>query len=86
MGTIVDLALVSINALSEVVECLILFVKASLEVPADFLTMHKGERSRLQNLAIQLADKVNSIMEMNEKLIDNRGGMISGPKGSFLSF
>ncbi|KAL5108367.1 hypothetical protein TcWFU_000585 [Taenia crassiceps] len=54
---------------------------ASLEVPADFLTMHKGERSRLQNLAIQLADKVNSIMEMNEKLIDNRGGMISGPKG-----
>ncbi|KAL5970969.1 Eukaryotic translation initiation factor 3 subunit C [Taenia solium] len=56
---------------------------ASLEVPADFLTMHKGERSRLQNLAIQLADKVNSIMEMNEKLIDNRGGMISGPKGSY---
>lgn len=50
-------------------------------MPADFLTMHKGERSRLQNLAIQLADKVNSIVEMNEKLIDNRGGAISGPKG-----
>ncbi|KAM7534983.1 hypothetical protein Aperf_G00000101523 [Anoplocephala perfoliata] len=53
----------------------------SLEVPADFLTMHKGERSRLQNLAIQLADKVPNIMEMNEKLIDSRGGPIAGSKG-----
>ncbi|VDD79948.1 unnamed protein product [Mesocestoides corti] len=54
----------------------------SLEVPADFLTMHRGERSRLQNLAIHLADKVNSIVDMNEKLIENRGGMISGPKSN----
>ena len=44
--------------------------------------MHKGERSRLQNLALQLADKVNNIVDMNEKLIENRGGMISGPKGT----
>jgi len=53
----------------------------SLEVPADFLTMHKGERSRLQTLALQLSDKLNNIVEINEKLIENRGGLISGPKG-----
>ncbi|BHF65571.1 Eukaryotic translation initiation factor 3 subunit C [Sparganum proliferum] len=53
----------------------------SLEVPADFLTMHKGERSRLQSLALQLADKINSIVDMNEKLVENRGGLIAGGKG-----
>ncbi|VDO04725.1 unnamed protein product [Rodentolepis nana] len=53
----------------------------SLEVPADFLTIHKGERSRFQILNIQLADKINSIVEMNEKLIDSRGGQTVGNKG-----
>ncbi|VDL62655.1 unnamed protein product [Hymenolepis diminuta] len=53
----------------------------SLEVPADFLTIHKGERSRFQILNIQLADKINSIVEMNEKLIDSRGGPITANKG-----
>ncbi|CAL8069829.1 unnamed protein product [Calicophoron daubneyi] len=56
---------------------------ASLEVPSDFLIMHKTERSRLQTLALQLSDKVNSIVEMNEKLIESRGsGGLIGSKGS----
>ncbi|VDN09388.1 unnamed protein product [Dibothriocephalus latus] len=56
----------------------------SLEVPADFLTMHKGERSRLQSLALQLADKINSIVDMNDKLVENRGGLIAGGKGMLI--
>ncbi|OON18973.1 PCI domain protein [Opisthorchis viverrini] len=47
---------------------------ASLEVPSDFLIMHKTERSRLQTLALQLSDKINSVVDMNEKLIESRGG------------
>ncbi|KAL3313704.1 Eukaryotic translation initiation factor 3 subunit C [Cichlidogyrus casuarinus] len=55
---------------------------ASLEVPSDFLIIHKTERSRLQTLALQLADKVNGIVEMNEKITDNRSGMgLLGGKG-----
>ncbi|CAH8620279.1 unnamed protein product [Dicrocoelium dendriticum] len=60
---------------------------ASLEVPSNFLIMHKTERSRLQTLALQLGDKINSIVEMNEKLIESRtggggGGGLMGSKGS----
>ncbi|CAH8448454.1 unnamed protein product [Schistosoma bovis] len=55
---------------------------ASLEVPSDALIMHKTERSRLQALALQLSDKVNSIVEMNDKLIESRTGGLSGLKGS----
>ncbi|TPP65677.1 Eukaryotic translation initiation factor 3 subunit C [Fasciola gigantica] len=56
---------------------------ASLEVPSDLLIMHKTERSRLQTLALQLSEKVNSIVEMNEKLIESRsGGGLIGSKGS----
>lgn len=44
--------------------------------------MHKTERSRLQTLALQLSEKVNSIVEMNEKLIESRsGGGLIGSKG-----
>ncbi|KAA3673896.1 translation initiation factor 3 subunit C, partial [Paragonimus westermani] len=61
--------------------------KASLEVPSDFLIMHKTERSRLQTLALQLSEKISSIVEMNEKLIESRGGGGSGgligSKGQF---
>lgn len=46
---------------------------ASLEVPNDSVVMHKTERSRLQALSLQLSDKINSIVEMNEKLIESRG-------------
>ncbi|CAH8535821.1 unnamed protein product [Heterobilharzia americana] len=55
---------------------------ASLEAPNDALIMHKTERSRLQALALQLSDKVNSIMEMNDKLSESRTGGLSGLKGS----
>ncbi|KAH8876752.1 Eukaryotic translation initiation factor 3 subunit C [Schistosoma japonicum] len=55
---------------------------ASLEVPSDALIMHKTERSRLQALALQLSDKVNSIVEMNDKLVESRSGGLSGLKGS----
>ncbi|KAF8565596.1 hypothetical protein P879_10927 [Paragonimus westermani] len=36
--------------------------KASLEVPSDFLIMHKTERSRLQTLALQLSEKISTVV------------------------
>ncbi|KAF5400038.1 Eukaryotic translation initiation factor 3 subunit C [Paragonimus heterotremus] len=35
---------------------------ASLEVPSDFLIMHKTERSRLQTLALQLSEKISIVV------------------------
>ncbi|RWS28477.1 eukaryotic translation initiation factor 3 subunit C-like protein, partial [Leptotrombidium deliense] len=41
---------------------------ASLDEPTQTLIMHRTEPSRIQGLALQLADKVNTLVEHNEKI------------------
>jgi translation initiation factor 3 subunit C len=41
---------------------------ASLDEPTQTLVMHRTEPSRIQGLALQLADKINLLVEQNERL------------------
>lgn len=39
--------------------------------------MHRSEPSRLQALALQLADKVNNFVDSNERIFEMKQGMTS---------
>ena len=41
---------------------------ASLDEPTKAVVMHRTEPSRIQSLALQLADKVNMLLDYNERL------------------
>merc|ERR1719192_914052 len=43
---------------------------ASLDQPSQCIVMHRTEPSRVQALALQLADKVSQLVENNERLLD----------------
>ena len=43
-------------------------LQASLDEPTQMLIMHRTEPSRIQGLALQLADKVNSLVDQNERI------------------
>lgn len=46
--------------------------------------MHRTEPSRLQSIALQLSDKLGSLVENNEKLMELKSGNMFGfqPKGN----
>merc|ERR1712098_633496 len=46
---------------------------ASLDQPTQCIVMHRTEPSRVQALALQLADKVSQLVENNERLLEQRG-------------
>merc|ERR1719211_210567 len=46
---------------------------ASLDQPSQCIVMHRTEPSRVQALALQLADKVSQLVENNERLLEQRG-------------
>lgn len=43
---------------------------ASLDEPTRTVVMHRTEPSRIQSLALQLADKVNMLLDYNERLLE----------------
>jgi len=47
---------------------------ASWDQPTNCVVMHQVEPTRLQSLALQFADKANTFVENNEKLLDFRTG------------
>ncbi|XP_014246697.1 eukaryotic translation initiation factor 3 subunit C [Cimex lectularius] len=47
---------------------------ASLDDPSQTVVMHRSEPSRLQSLALQLADKVNNLVDSNERIFDTKLG------------
>ncbi|XP_027052968.1 eukaryotic translation initiation factor 3 subunit C-like [Pocillopora damicornis] len=50
-------------------------LQASWDEPTQTVVMHRGaEPSLLQNLALQLADKVSNLVENNERIYDTRHG------------
>lgn len=50
---------------------------ASLDQAAGVVVFHRIDLSRTQQLALSLADKVNSMVEQNEKALDNKLGPTS---------
>lgn len=46
----------------------------SLDEPTKSVIMHRTEPTRLQSLALQLSEKVSSLMENNEKLVEMKQG------------
>ncbi|GMT27988.1 hypothetical protein PFISCL1PPCAC_19285 [Pristionchus fissidentatus] len=49
-------------------------LSATLDEPTDCVMMHRVEPSRLQLLALNLADKLQGLQENNEQLMEPRGG------------
>jgi translation initiation factor 3 subunit C len=48
---------------------------ASMDEPSQTLVMHKTEPSRLQSLALQVADKVGLLVEYNERILESKSGV-----------
>lgn len=44
-------------------------LSATLDEPTDCLIMHRVEPSRLQLLALNLADKLNQLIDNNEQVV-----------------
>jgi len=47
---------------------------ASLDDPTQTVVMHRSEPSRLQSLAMQLADKINNFVDSNERILEMKQG------------
>jgi len=45
-------------------------VQASLDEPTQSVVMHRTEPSRLQSLALQLAEKMASLVDQNERTLE----------------
>jgi len=45
-------------------------LQASLDEPTQSVVMHRTEPSRLQSLALQLAEKMASLVEQNERTLE----------------
>ncbi|XP_063219969.1 eukaryotic translation initiation factor 3 subunit C [Bacillus rossius redtenbacheri] len=59
---------------------------ASLDDPTQTVVMHRSEPTRLQALALQLADKVNNFVDSNERIFEMKQGNFfnrSGNQGGF---
>jgi len=54
---------------------------ASLDEPTQSVVMHRTEPTRLQSLALQLSEKVSSLVECNEKLLEMKQGNYFFQKG-----
>lgn len=48
--------------------------KASLDDPTQTVVMHRSEPSRLQSLALQLADKIHNFVDSNERILETKQG------------
>ncbi|XP_025093059.1 eukaryotic translation initiation factor 3 subunit C-like isoform X2 [Pomacea canaliculata] len=55
---------------------------ASLDEPSQVLSMHRTEPTRLQSLALQLAEKVASLVENNERIMEVKQGNFFFQKSS----
>lgn len=47
---------------------------ASLDDPTQTVVMHRSEPTRLQSLALQLADKVNNFVDAKERIYEMKPG------------
>lgn len=54
------------------------FHQASLDQPTQTVVMHRTEPTAQQNLALQLAEKLGSLVENNERVFDHKQGTYGG--------
>ena len=50
------------------------FCQASLDEPTRTVVMHRTEPTRLQSLALQLSEKVSSLVDNNERIMELKQG------------
>ena len=49
-------------------------MQASLDEPTQCVVMHRTEPTRLQSLALQLSEKVSSLVDFNERMMEAKQG------------
>lgn len=54
------------------------WTQASLDQPTQTVVMHRTEPTSLQNMALQLAEKLGSLVENNERVFDLKQGVYGG--------
>ncbi|KAG1714274.1 Eukaryotic translation initiation factor 3 subunit C [Nymphon striatum] len=76
MVTLANMFELDISTVHSIISKMILNqeLMASLEEPTQTVMMHRTEPSRLQSMALQLADKVSNIVENNEKIFEFKQG------------
>ena len=52
--------------------------QASLDQPTQTVVMHRTEPTSLQNMALQLAEKLGGLVENNERVFDLKQGVYGG--------
>lgn len=57
---------------------LLWFSQASLDQPTQTVVMHRTEPTSLQNMALQLAEKLGGLVENNERVFDLKQGVYGG--------
>lgn len=50
---------------------------ASLDEPSQTVVMHRTEPTKLQTLALQMSEKINTLMDQTERMIQIKGGEMS---------
>lgn len=45
-----------------------------MDDPTQTVVMHRSEPSRLQSLALQLADKIHNFVDSNERILETKQG------------
>jgi len=76
MVTLADLFELGVSDVHSIVSKMIINAElmASLDEPSQTVVMHRTEPSRLQSMALQLADKLSNFVENNERLLEMKQG------------
>ncbi|XP_049614214.1 eukaryotic translation initiation factor 3 subunit C isoform X1 [Syngnathus scovelli] len=80
MATLSDMFELEIATVHSIISKMIINeeLMASLDQPTQTVVMHRTEPTSLQNMALQLAEKLGSLVENNERVFDLKQGVYGG--------
>lgn len=80
MGTLSEMFELEIATVHSIISKMIINeeLMASLDQPTQTVVMHRTEPTSLQNMALQLAEKLGSLVENNERVFDLKQGVYGG--------
>uniref|UniRef100_A0A3B3ZP48 Eukaryotic translation initiation factor 3 subunit C n=1 Tax=Periophthalmus magnuspinnatus TaxID=409849 RepID=A0A3B3ZP48_9GOBI len=80
METLSDMFELEISTVHSIISKMIINeeLMASLDQPTQTVVMHRTEPTSLQNMALQLAEKLGSLVENNERVFDLKQGVYGG--------
>ncbi|GCB62183.1 hypothetical protein scyTo_0007178 [Scyliorhinus torazame] len=80
MHTLADMFQLEIHNVHSIISKMIINkeLMASLDQPTLMVVMHRTEPLSLQNIALQLAEKLSNLVENNERVFDLKQGTYSG--------